>query len=311
MWRVIMSLANSLGMAGKITILVILVIILLFIIIQTISYQSKESRLKKAVADNIPNERILFKFICYSEDITLEMVKEWCAEVSNCFTPERMRGVYISNQKSCKYNKKKLYNGLEKELNSQKTLLSLFDEKNRFTISKNAQENDTATISLIIDKSLVLVDIDGMIDSFMSQCGIVAFKCSLDDDFWQNAEDLSYYTSENKSLEGIKTKTRLYGNREEIVDIEYNPGHSHTARGIWFGSCYRMWFGKAYYQYIEKQELQKFDNCYENKELENDVIRITLYEDMWAYDKRENRKIQWDFRKRTGMDEATHRLENR
>lgn len=190
------------------------------------------------------DERILLKLICYSKDITLEMVKEWCLNVSKCFVPERMRGFYISNGKTCKYNEKKFQDELAKELNSGKISLRLSDNINSFVIVQNAE---TVTFSLIMDKSLALVDFDSMIDSFMSQCGIVAFKCALEDDFWQSADNLLYYTSENKSLDGIKTKIREIGLKEEIVDIEYNPGHSHRARGIWFGSCHKMWFGKAYY----------------------------------------------------------------
>lgn len=253
------------------------------------------------------DERILLKFICYSKDATLEMVKEWCLNVSKCFVPERMRGFYISNGKTCKYNEKKFQDELAKELNSGKISLRLSDNINSFVIVQNAE---TVTFSLIMDKSLALVDFDSMIDSFMSQCGIVAFKCALEDDFWQSADNLLYYTSENKSLDGIKTKIREIGLKEEIVDIEYNPGHSHRARGIWFGSCHKMWFGKAYYQYIDREKFAQFNNCYENKELDNDVIRITLYENLWAYEKDENRKIQWDFRKKAGIDDVAHLLEN-
>ncbi len=43
--------------------------------------------------------------------------------------------------------------------------------------------------------------------------------------------------------------------------------------------------------------------------MENEAIRITLYEDIWGYDKEENRAIQWDFRRSVGMDEVAHRLE--
>lgn len=253
------------------------------------------------------DERILLKFICYSKDITLEMVKEWCLNASKCFTPERMMGLFISNRKHCKYNEKKFYDGLEKELSSGKISLRLSDNTNSFVIVQNAE---TVIFSLIMDKSLALVDFDSMIDSFMLQCGIVALKCALEDDFWQNADNLLYYTSKNKSLDGIKTKIREIGLKEEIVDIEYNPGHNHRPKGIWFGSCHKMWFGKAYYQYIDREKFAQFNNCYENKELGNDVIRITLYENLWAYDKEENRKIQWDFRKKVGIDDVAHLLEN-
>lgn len=255
-------------------------------------------------------ERILLKLICYSKDITLGIVKKWCLNVSKCFVPTQMSGAFISNGKHCKYNEKKFYDGLEKELSGRIISLTLSDKENFFSISQNAQLPKIVTFSVIIDKNLDLGYFDSMIDSFMSQFGIVAFKCASEDDFWQNTENILFYKSKNKSLDGIKTKISEVGIKEDIVDIEYNPGHSHRPKGIWFGSCHKMWFGKAYYQYIGKEKLTKFDNCYENKELDNDVTRITLYEDLWDYDKEENRKIQWDFRKKAGVDDVAHLLED-
>lgn len=97
---------------------------------------------------------------------------------------------------------------------------------------------------------------------------------------------------------------------EKIVDIEFNPGHSHRPNGIWFGSCWMMWYGKEYSKYIPMEVLANFKNCYENKIISNNCIRITLYENPWDYDKKENRDIQWDFRRSVGVDEVARALES-
>lgn len=109
-------------------------------------------------------------------------------------------------------------------------------------------------------------------------------------------------------MEGLKFTTSKIGLPEKIVDVEYNPGHSHRYEGVWFGSCYQMWFGRPYYEFISKEKLQSFRNCHENMELENDAVRITLYEDIWDFDNPANRERQWDFRRSMGVDEVAHAL---
>lgn len=112
------------------------------------------------------------------------------------------------------------------------------------------------------------------------------------------------------STANVKVKTSPIFPSEKIVDIEYNPGHSHRPLGIWFGSCYQMWFGRDYYQYISKDKLQMFCDCSENVVLDNDVIRITSYDDLWAYDKPENRRRQSAFRTQVGVDAVAHMLKS-
>ncbi|WP_236293575.1 hypothetical protein [Paenibacillus allorhizoplanae] len=45
-------------------------------------------------------------------------------------------------------------------------------------------------------------------------------------------------------------------------------------------------------------------------ELENGILSITLFDDIWDYDNPENRAKQWSFRRYTGIDEIAHALMN-
>jgi hypothetical protein len=69
-----------------------------------------------------------------------------------------------------------------------------------------------------------------------------------------------------------------------------------------------MWFGQKYFTYIPKEALLSFQNGFETIELEDGSLRITLYEKIGYYDNPENRKIQWDFRRKVGMDHVAHQL---
>jgi argonaute-like protein implicated in RNA metabolism and viral defense len=69
-----------------------------------------------------------------------------------------------------------------------------------------------------------------------------------------------------------------------------------------------MWYGKGSYEFFDKDALRSF-SCYENTVLDNDVTRITLYENILDYKKQENRDIQWEFRNKLHVDEIAEKLQ--
>lgn len=210
--------------------------------------------------------------------------------------------------KRTQYSKDTLYEYLETNITTDKMSLTLTKDKNKFSIVKDGVALRTVTLSINLLKEQTSEPVDQLIDKYMAEDGIVAYKCTMEDFFWQNETSISSYTCRKRGLEGLKFTTSKIGLPEKIVDIEYNPGHSHRYEGVWFGSCYQMWFGRPYYEFISKERLQSFRNCHENVELENDAIRITLYEDIWDFDNPANRERQWDFRRSMGVDEVAHAL---
>lgn len=251
---------------------------------------------------------IQYNIIYSISNISVEIIQRWIDLVSKCFVPQSIISKVTSRGKFAKYNREKLFNNLAKELDNSIISIYLTNNNNRFSIVKNANES-----SLLITFDVPhneIVDWDKEIERCMvSEDIIVAYKCAGEDNYWQNTDSILSYQVEGRSLDDVKLTHRKFGLKEQIVDIEYNPGHEHRIHGIWFGSCYRMWFGKRYYQYIEKDKLKNYKNCYENIELENHVIRITLYKDIWEYNESQNREIQWDFRNSVEMDKVANALE--
>jgi len=251
---------------------------------------------------------IRYSIIYSVSNISVEIIKRWIDLVSQCFVPQSIISKVTSRGKFTKYNREKLFDNLEKELDNSIISIYLTDNNNSFSIVKNANEG-SLLITFNISQSEIL-DWDTEIDKCMvSEDIVVAYECSDKDFYWQNTDNILSYQVEGKSLDDVKLTYRKFGLKEQIVDIEYNPGHEHRVHGTWFGSCYRMWFGKRYYQCIEKDKLKNYKNCYENVELENDVVRITLYKDIWEYNESTNREIQWDFRNSVEMDKVAHALE--
>lgn len=249
------------------------------------------------------DKRIIYNINLNSIDITPDFVEKWIRIVCNYFKPQWM---HINREKGRKYNEKKLNENIKQGITNG-IQLHLSGEKSWLSILHRAQSPHITSMSIALEDAKDML-LDGAIEELMIEKGIVASKCSLKDDTLQDLEDVDWYKREGGSMWGVKTKYSKTFNRR-IIDTEYNPGHSHYTNGLWFGSCYMMWFGSPYYQYIEKEKLKSFRNCYENVELDNEVIRIRLYENIWDYDKKASRKIQWDFRRSVGIDAVAHRLE--
>lgn len=251
------------------------------------------------------NEEIVYTVYLNTIDVTYDFIEKWTKIVCNYFKPQWMN---INCGKNRKFNKNRLLEIIKQETKDKIQLrLDDGDGGNAFDILQRAQSPHITTMSIVLEDISDLF-LDREIDELMKEKGIVAYKRCLKEGVLQNEKFVHMYKWEGGKMKDVKVKYSKTFN-EKVIDVEYNPGHNHYFEGIWFGSCYQMWFGRPYYQYIEKEKLKSFSNCYENVELDNEVIRIRLYENIWDYDKRKSRKIQWDFRRSVGMDVVAHRLE--
>lgn len=260
------------------------------------------------------SERVSIRVVLKSDVLSSNNVSEWFKSITY-FEPKNMRGKSLTNNKLQKYNTKKFFEGISKELDSKDIVkISISDEQNSISLIRGAYNPEIAWITYSLTSELFEQNKSNLlefIENIMKRYdGIVANICSLEDEFWQDNEDIDYYRLNGKSLEGIHMKGSPIFEDNIIVDTEYNPGHSHKPNGIWFGSCWMMWYGKEYFKYIPKEVLANFRNCYESKLFTNDLIRITLYDNLWDYDKQENRERQWNFRKSVGVDNIACILED-
>jgi len=257
-------------------------------------------------------DKISVTIIFNSEQVTAHNVEGWFKDLV-LFKPLKMRGKIITNNKSQAYDIGRFKKKLLEEVQSEDILnLSVEDNENRFSLTRGAYDSNISWVAFNIayefyemNRALIMKHIDNFM---IGHNGIVAYACSLEDEFWQDNEDIDYYIINGRSLDNIHTKSSSLFPDDVIVDTEFNPGHSHIVSGVWFGSCWRMWFGKNYYQYIPKEILLSYKSCFESIKISEDVLRITLYENVWDYDNQENRTIQKEFRDQIGLDEIAHEL---
>lgn len=256
------------------------------------------------------DEKANVKFSIYldNQSVTADNIKNWFEDML-FFKPTEMRGKYLAKG-TVKFNSQKLLDSIPGILRATSNFnLRVSNDNNSFSFWKH-EENSAIICSINSNifseiRDVLLAKIS---DFFIRYGGIVAFICSLEDDFWQNVTDLDYYKIHCKSIEGIHLIKREISQNTDIVDTEYNTGHSHFVNDLWFGSCWAMWFGEEYFKYIHKDMFSNFKDCYENQELEDGSIRILLHENVWDYDKPENRKRQGLFRRQVGIDEVAHKL---
>jgi len=69
-----------------------------------------------------------------------------------------------------------------------------------------------------------------------------------------------------------------------------------------------MHFSDLFYKYIPLFLWDGLINCKENIILPNNLRRITLYENPSDYDLKNNREIQWSFRRQLGIDSIAHEI---
>lgn len=213
---------------------------------------------------------------------------------------------HLFESKFCKYDEQKLFGKIQMNIARRGQIhFTVHHEKNSFTVvAEDCSIGKVVNFFLNIYEDQMSFDFDTFVDEQMLAGGMLAYKCSKEDIFWQDMQDISVYEFFNKSMKGLRIIKSPKKINQMVVDIEQNPGHSHNVFRVWFGAWHKMWFGEEYYQFISREKLGAYKNCYENKYLGNNVIRITLFEDIWDYENKKSRKRQLEFRRALAIDEA-------
>lgn len=255
-------------------------------------------------------DRLLVNFYVSSDIILTSKIIDFL-NLDLHFKITHMKGIGVNRTKEVKFNNVSFFEGLQK-INARESrfTISVLDELgNSITISKRSDQ--VTHLAIRLDSELFnnfreeILSI--LTKYFVDVDGIVGNAVSMMDNLLQNSTNLDTYTRANKSLEDIKIIPSPIMKDEMIIDIEQQPGHFHLVGNLWYGCCWKMWFG-ANYSHFANDILLSFQECYENRALDNGTVQITLYENVWDYDLPENRARQLAFRKHTGIDEVAHAL---
>lgn len=236
-----------------------------------------------------------------------EIIEEWFKEMK-LFEPTSM--MIDRNKKSRKYNEKKFFVELSEKIKEKFFNINYDGENNRISVNKNHENLDAILMTSFIEKKIYKEkkkEINSLVKKLMVKCGIIARIVDSTDSFWQNNTSLRNYETYEKSVKGIPLKKDLNDPDKYEVDIEKMPGYEENINNIWYGAAWKMWFNTPYYQYVPKDTLENYKDCYKNEKLSDECICITLYEDIDDYDNPKNRELQWKFKKAINFDELVRK----
>ena len=101
--------------------------------------------------------------------------------------------------------------------------------------------------------------------------------------------------------------------KEEVLDVEMNPGHSHIIQAVDFCASSTNYLGREYLGRLGFSRAQDLvpvleDISQEIVVIDDSLIRVTLFEDPLAFYLPENIDRLWEYRRRLRIDEVAHEL---
>jgi hypothetical protein len=128
------------------------------------------------------------------------------------------------------------------------------------------------------------------------------YRCAEADVFWQSEANIATYEQRRRSHSGLrKTEDRTFGGMK--IDISGNPGRRVPYPGMWLQSCWQMWFGSGAFKRLPFSRLRDFTEGVTCSVLPSGAVFVQLYDDPFAYDTPDSRRLQARFRDWSGMNE--------
>ncbi len=248
--------------------------------------------------------------ISVNESIDKKRLYELITVLVEYVTPKKIHAYQYKSGENYRYYPKRLPEAFEEEIreSNKRIHFALDGDEFHFLIKKERLDK---CIRIILSLKYSLPDeLFEKIEKFIIDEAIMASESDYKDEIKQNSK--SIYTLENGKETEDPKGGRIIGFRVEPISSDYHsyPGYRFISYGYELGAFYRMWYGKGSYEILDRNALRNFP-CYENIVLNNDVTRITLYDDISNYDKKDNRDKQMDFRKELRIDEIASELKKK
>ena len=257
------------------------------------------SDLNKEQDLNKPKEQKYF-FISCQKTADKEYLRSFIDDLFKSDTPSKIR----SHEYRGRYYPKRFAEVFDEEMikTDERRFFSIDSEKISFTV-RSERLDEVLSLILIIDYDLA-DSLYTQIEKFIIREAVLAFETDLHDISIQNQTEINMleWMGENPD-DYPKCESSRNGVME--IDIKKNPGYVFKTKGYSLCAAYRMWFGSDSCRIFDRDTLRNYP-AYENVTIDNDVTRITLYEDIKDY--RNNRDKQLEFRNELHIDEIAERL---
>ena len=226
-----------------------------------------------------------------------DLIEKWFKKMKY-FTPTKM--LLNLDDRSKRFNQKSFFSELVTEINNDKFTLYYHNWKNWVSCHKSYENINLINLSAKFEKDNYekkKEEIHFLINDIMKNYGIDARIVNSTDKYWQNDKHVYTHVSNNKSIEDIFAIDMFTNSMEKM------PGYEIKIGEIWHGASWKMWFNTPYYEYVPKNILENYNDCYKNEKISSECICITLYEDVNDYDNPQNRELQLKFKRAINFDE--------
>jgi hypothetical protein len=219
-------------------------------------------------------------------------------------TPTKISSHEYKNGGRLRYFPKRLEEAFDVEMadSNERKFLSLSGEKITFTI-RSERLDEAVLLMLLIDYD-ISNKLYPEIEKLITEEAVMAFEMDSHDHDINNETQINMLEWLGEDPKGYPKRKGSRDNEMEI-DIEKNPGYVCKVKGYRLCAAFRMWFGSDSYRIFDKDKLRSF-KCFENIVTDNDVTRITLYENIKDY--RNNRDKQWEFKRALHIDEIAAKM---
>jgi len=223
-----------------------------------------------------------------------DIIELWFRKMK-IFKPTRMSMSNYTDNKRKRYVDKNFYEELNREISEGEFKISYYGVimNNWISSNKYYKDHDSVLLSAYLERE-IYDDNEGeiliLIDGIMENNGIVG----------RMVESKSAYSWVDKLVKS---------DSEELIDIEKLPGYEVEINNIWYGASWKMWFNTPYYEYVPKNIIENYKDCYKNEKISSECICITLYEDMSDYNNPIHKELQVKFKEAINFDELVKKAE--
>ncbi|WP_207695496.1 hypothetical protein DOK67_0000119 [Enterococcus sp. DIV0212c] len=144
--------------------------------------------------------------------------------------------------------------------------------------------------------------IEDYCDTRMAKNGIFGYIRSFDEYLYNNVEMIEKRTFESDT-EIRKLPKRYNDKKMVIVDCNQLAGYDIYFKGLCLTSCWKMYYSSLYFQVIPKPIFLEIQQVQSVVELDNQVIKVTLFNNPFNWELPVNQKYQRLFRDQMGYDQ--------
>lgn len=249
--------------------------------------------------DQIFSYRLCFTDNTFNGEMICHFIKEY--EKYLGFIPSKI--VFVE---AGIYDAKVITNEIINKISKVKEDISLTilddSEAISFDITFTAKRESCQSVTFSAEKSKGEV-FNSILNSFISNENFIV-GYGYDSEFvrWQSEKYPSHYQVFGRPMINVKLLWNDFF-KEQQIDINANPGRMTLVKGMWLSVSPIMYFGREMFQYIPASELLRYTGAKSVTQIQENIIKVILFDNLFESEKEDNYKKLQDFRKFFSIDE--------